>query len=254
MKICSQKISPVHIGLSALARRGGLTLALALAVAYPAGMTAAAKGSAPSDKDPSAEIRSLKAQLAALTTRVERAEDYIALCNLENIYGYYVDKGQWDQAADLFAKDGTLEIGLRGVYVGQDHVRQYLHHLPTLKYGLVFNHMQLQPVITVLPDGKTALARWRAVMQVGQLHQSAQWGEGTYENEYVKEDGVWKFKKLHAYFTYYVDYDKGWDKGGNPPPAPLKDFPPDRPSTETYGLYPDVYIPPYHYKNPVTGK
>jgi hypothetical protein len=231
-----------------------LQVLLVLLVASPAGAAPAARSSAASDKNLAAEVRGLKAQLAALTLRVQSAEDYVALINLEDAYGYYVDKCQWDQAADLFAKDGTLEIGLRGVYVGQDRVRQYLHRLPTLKYGLVFNHMQLQPVITVAPDGKTAKARWRAVIQAGVLHESAQWGEGTYENEYVKEDGVWKFKKLHAYFTYYVDFDKGWDKGGNPPPAPLKDLPPDRPPTEIYGLYPDVYLPPYHYKNPVTGK
>jgi len=231
-----------------------LRVLLVFLLTYPVGAAPAAKSSAGSDKNLAAEVHSLQAQLAALTQRVQGAEDYIALSNLEDAYGYYVDKCQWDQAADLFAKDGTLEIGQRGVYIGQDRVRQYLHRLPTLQYGVVFNHIQLQPVITVAPDGKTAKARWRAVIQAGVLHKSAQWGEGTYENEYVKEDGVWKFKKLHAYFTYYVDFDKGWDKGGNAPPAPIKDFPPDRPPTETYGTYPDVYIPPYHYKNPVTGK
>jgi len=227
---------------------------LAFLLAYPVGAARAAGNSPGSDKNLAAEVQSLKAQLAALTERVRNTEDYAALINLEDAYGYYVDKCQWDQAADLFAKDGTLEIGQRGVYVGQDRVRQYLHRLPSLQYGVVFNHMQIQPVITLGADGKSAKARWRAVIQAGVLHKYAQWGEGTYENEYVKEDGVWKFKKLHAYFTYYVDYDKGWDKGGAAPPGPIKDFPPDHPPTEVYSTYPDVYIPPYHYKNPVTGK
>ena len=62
---------------------------------------------------------------------------------------------------------------------GQDHVRTYLHTLPELKYGTLFNHMQLQPVIDVAPDGKTAKARWRAFEQFGALHRSAQWAEGT---------------------------------------------------------------------------
>jgi hypothetical protein len=213
---------------------------------------AAAAGS--STADLAAQVKKLQEQVAALQQKSDRAQDYIDIANLEAIYGYYVDKGQWDQVADLFTNDGTLELGLRGVWVGKEHVRAYLHKLPDYKYGVVFNHMQLQPVIHVAPDGLTAKGRWRAIMQVGILNRSAQWGEATYENEYTKEDGVWKISKLHAYFNYYVDYYKGWDKGGDPPPGPIPGFPPDRPPTATYELYPNVFIPPYHYKNPVTGK
>jgi hypothetical protein len=205
-------------------------------------------------KDVAAELDALKVQVAQLAHQAQNAEDYIAIANLQRAYGYYVDKCMWDETADLFANDGTLEIGLRGVYAGQDHVRKYLHTLPKLEYGVLFNHMQLQPVIDVAPDGKTAWGRWRAFEQFGMLHKAAQWGEGTYENEYVKEDGVWKIKKLHYYMTYYVDYYKGWDQGGLPAPPPLKDFPPDQPTTAQYKLFPDVFVPPYHYKNPVTGK
>ena len=210
--------------------------------------------SSPDDKDSGALLKKLQAQVEDLECRIGRTEDFIALSNLEDAYGYYVDKCQWDQAADLFAKDGRLEIAGRGVYIGQDRVRAYLHHLPKFQYGQVFNHMQLQPVITVGPDGKSAKARWRAVIQAGVLHKSAQWGEGTYENEYVKENGVWKFKSVHFFVTYYIDYDKGWDEGGNPPPAPIKEFPADKPPSVNYRPFPDVFIPPYHYKNPVTGK
>ncbi|HKV04062.1 MAG TPA: nuclear transport factor 2 family protein [Candidatus Acidoferrales bacterium] len=219
------------------------------ALGNPSGVLAAG------DKnDLASEVEALKSQVAQLARQAQNAQDYIAIANLQRAYGYYVDKCQWDQTADLFAKDGTLEIGLRGLWVGQDRVRQYLHTLPELKYGTLFNHMQLQPVIDIAPDGRTAKGRWRAFEQFGLLHKSAQWGEGTYENEYVKENGVWKIKKLHYYMTYYVDYDKGWDQGGNPPPGPIAGMPPDRPTTEPYKLYPDVFIPPYHYKNPVTGK
>jgi SnoaL-like domain len=205
-------------------------------------------------KDLAAQVEALRAQVAQVAKQAQNAEDYIAIDNLQTSYGYYVDKCEWDETADLFAKDGTLEIGLRGVWVGQDRVRAYLHTLPQLKYGTLFNHMQLQPKIDVAPDGLTAKARFRAFEQFGMLHRSAQWAEGTYENEYVKEEGVWKIKKLHYYMTYYVDYYKGWDQGGNPAPGPIPNFPPDEPTTVQYKLYPDVFVPPYHYKNPVTGK
>jgi SnoaL-like domain len=228
-----------------------LQILLMLLLIFPVGLAAVPKSSS---SDLAAQVKKLQEQVTALQQKADRAQDYIAICNLQAAYGYYVDKAQWDQVADLFARDGTAEIGLRGVWVGQDRVRAYMHKLPELKYGTLFNHMQLQPVIDVAPDGMTAKGRWRAIMQVGILHRSAQWGEATYENTYVKEDGVWKINNLHAYFTYYANYYKGWDQGGDPPPGPIPGFPPDRPPTETYKLYPDVYIPPYHYKNPVTGK
>ncbi|HXX20940.1 MAG TPA: nuclear transport factor 2 family protein [Candidatus Acidoferrum sp.] len=216
--------------------------------------TADKSSAADKSKDLAAEVEALKAQVAQLAKQAQASQDYIAICNLQTAYGYYVDKAKWDEVSDLFTKDATLEIGLRGVYKGQDRVRAYMHSLPDLKYGSVFNHMQLQPKVDIDPDGVTAHGRWRAIIQVGQLNGRAQWGEATYENVYAKEDGVWKIKKLHAYFTYYIDFYKGWDKGGDPPPGPIAGLPPDEPTTEVYKMYPDVYVPPYHYKNPVTGK
>ena len=82
------------------------------------------------------EIAKLRAELAELRARVRSAEDYRDLVNLQGAYGYYVDKGLWDNAAELFAEDGTLEIAGRGVYVGRERVREYLHHLPAYGYGV----------------------------------------------------------------------------------------------------------------------
>jgi len=227
---------------------------LAVALCCPNFGCSKGGSSGAADRDVGAQLKKLQAQVEELEHRAGRAEDFAALSNLQAAYGYYVDKCQWDQAADLFAKDGRIEIGKRGVYIGQDRVRAFLRHLPKFQYGQVFNHMQLQPVITLGPDGKSAKARWRVFIQAGVLHKSAQWGEGTYENEYVKENGVWKIKSLHFFVTYYIDFDKGWDKGGSAPPAPIQGLPPDKPPSIEYKTFPDVFIPPYHYKNPVTGK
>ena len=34
----------------------------------------------------------------------------------------------WDEVANLFADDGTIELALDGVYVGKARVREYLRH------------------------------------------------------------------------------------------------------------------------------
>ncbi len=193
------------------------------------------------------ELEELRRVLAEL--RAERA-----IIRLQTAYGYYVDKSQWDEAADLFARDATLEIAARGQYRGQDRIRAYLHELPRLKYGTVFNHMQLQPLITLSQNGLSAQGRWRAIMEVGIQGAEELCGEAVYENVYVFEDGVWKIARLHAFITYYVRWGEGWSKGGVPMGTAFDHLPPDAKQTVQYGSFPDVYIPPYHYLNPVTGR
>src|SRR5262249_1844966 len=140
--------------------------------------------------------------------------------------------------------------------VGKARVLQYLTWLSPqgLTPGKLFNHIQLQPLITVAPDGATAKGRWRFLAEVGDYQKSARWGIGTYENEYVKQNGVWRIKTLHGYFRMYTDFAEGWAKSAVPNTHPEKDLPPDRAPTVSYKTYPDTFIPPYHYTNPVTGK
>ena len=200
------------------------------------------------------EVEILRQEVKGLRARVERAEDYIAISNLQRIYGFYVDKARADQAADLFSAQATLEIAGRGVFVGEKRIREYMHRLPKLKEGLLFNHMSLQPVIHIAPDGNSAKGRWRSIIMVGILGKSATWGEGVYENEYVREDGLWKISKIHFYPTVYNDFYKGWDQPGIPLFSPYDNLPPDLPPSEVYESYPGIYIPPYHYDNPVSGR
>ncbi|MFO1402073.1 MAG: nuclear transport factor 2 family protein [Steroidobacteraceae bacterium] len=199
------------------------------------------------------EVAALRSEVAALRAEARAATDYIAISNLQRGYGYYVDKGLYDQAAGLFAEDGTLEIAGRGVYVGRERIRQYLNHLPAFGRGQLFNHMQLQPVIHVDGAAGTARGRWRCFIQIATLGVEARWGEATYENDYVKRAGLWQIAKLHGYITYYSEYDRGWDKGGVKLVRSIQGLTPDRPPTEQYEAWPEVFIPPFHYVHPVTG-
>jgi len=195
-------------------------------------------------------------RLATVAAVIGRLEDEHAIENLQGSYGFYVDKALWQDAADLFADDGTLEIGGRGVFVGKKRIHEYLAWLAPqgLTQGHVFNHIQLQPIVTIAPDGRSAKARWRFLAEVGEVEKYAIWGIGTYENQYVRENGVWEIKDLHAYFRMYTPYGEGWAKQAMPNTQPEKDLPPDRPPSLSYAIYPATFVPPYHYKNPVTGK
>jgi hypothetical protein len=202
------------------------------------------------------------AEIARLSLEVERLEGARAVRKLQRAFGYYVDRGLWDEAADLFADDGSVEIGQDGVYVGKARIRDYLQKLgggqPGLVYGQLNEHVQLQPKVDVSADATTAKARWRDLAMLGHFKKDAAWGDGVYENSYVRENGVWKIKALHLYINFVAPYEEGWARL-KPAPADwrtdvAKSFPPDRPPTDKYRPFPEVQLPPFHYANPVTGK
>lgn len=194
-----------------------------------------------------AELDALRADVASLSKKARKADDYTEICNLQCAYGYYVDKGRWDDAADLFAEEGSLELAGRGVYIGRERVRAYLNHLPPYGRGVLYNHMQLQPVVHIDVEAGTAKARWRSFMMVGSLGAEARWGEATYENEYRRVDGQWRIALLHGYMNLYTEYDQGWHKDGVKLLRSIDGLKPDLPPTMDYEAYPEPVIAPYHY-------
>ena len=208
--------------------------------------------------DAAADIADLRRQAAELGRKLERLEDGQAIERLQRAYGYYVDKAQWPEVADLFADNGTLEIGGRGIFVGRARVLEYLVTGlgpvgMSTRRGQILNHQQLQPVVTVAPDGRTAEGRWSAfVMAAG---PGEGWGHVTYENDYVKQNGVWKIARLHAPFNVYTSYKGGWKTAATPNTRPDSFLPPpDLPPSVVYLTYPSFYVEPFHYPNPVTGR
>jgi hypothetical protein len=204
-----------------------------------------------------ARLAMLEARLTGLEHEIERVEDIKAIRRLQRAYGYYVDQKLTDQVTALFAEDASVELGNMGVYLGRDRIAEFYGRLmgdSGLADGELFNHIILQGYISLADDGQSAQGRWRALIQSGQHGESAFWGEGPYENEYVKEDGVWKFSRVHWFQTVLAPVDPGWHIAPLPMAGPLEDLPPDRPSTYEYESYPGAFQPPYHYANPVSGR
>lgn len=234
------------------------TVGAACVAALVAVLLVGASRAQPAD-DSAARLNALEAELGSLEHEITLLEDAKAIKRLQRAYGYYVDKKLSGEIAALFADDPgtTAEIGGSGVYVGKARIGEFYDRImggEGLKPGQLYNHMILQGVVHVADDGRTAKGRWRALIEIGEHGKSATWAEGPYENEYVKENGVWKFSKVHWYQTVSAPYSPGWHKAPEPMNPPLADFPPDRPPSEVYKSYPSAYQVPYHYKNPVSGR
>jgi len=168
-----------------------------------------------------------------------------------------VDRKLWDDVADLFADGGTYELGQRGVYEGREHIRRALEVFfgpAPLKTGELSDHINLGTVVTVAANGLRAAARTNVLAQLGHNGEWARWEQGTYENEFVKQGGVWKLKAVRYFPRLSTDYDKGWANDAQPSPGASKAFPPDRKPTQSYQSYPALSYVGFHYVNPVTGK
>jgi hypothetical protein len=97
--------------------------------------------------------------------------------------------------------------------------------------------------------------RSRAFSMMGSYEGVGMWMGGTYENTFVKEDGVWKMLIDQQINTYFATYNNGWiNLDRREPPGITDANPPDAPPTIDFEMYPSAFLPPFHYVNPVTGR
>jgi hypothetical protein len=200
------------------------------------------------------DLDRLSISLALTNRRLDRLEDETAIVNLQHQYGYYLDQRDWDPLAELFAEQGSFEPGLQGVYVGRASIRRALAQFGSPTEGEIDDHILLQTYVSVAPDGASAKARVDQLGLQGRPGVSARWTQGIYENTFIKENGEWRIQSLHYYPRLITDYAKGWGVDAQPAPGPSAAFPPDAPTTEPHGVYPEFHIPALHFLHPVTGR
>jgi hypothetical protein len=228
-----------------------------------------------------ARVNTLEEQNKALQDQLRTLQDIEEIKTLQRAYGYYIEHYMAKEIIDCFADDPGIAVHFvgKGTYTGRKGIEQCfetnpekmdppsLHAVGSPEFLHVA--MQLSPVITVSRDGKTAQGRWYGTgdlaipmpMDKGIFYKH--W-LGIYENEYMKQKGKWKIKVLRLAIIYGYRPEEGFvkkerlmakiDTSFNIP-QPKFFTPTDFEFEGIDGVeYPSGYIPPFHYKHPVTGQ
>ncbi|WP_404712997.1 nuclear transport factor 2 family protein [Sphingomonas sp. MMS24-J13] len=176
-----------------------------------------------------------KATLSALAGRIRALRDEQAIRNLQDAYGYYVDQKMWVDVADLFAANGSIEISGVGRYAGKVGIRQALERdgPDGLRYGEMNDHVQADLIVDVMPDGKHARARGIDIGMIGRNEGSAYWVVTSFDNLFVKQDGIWRFDTMRQAVGMKTDYAQGWGKSWTGPGIAPPELQPAGPAPAT---------------------
>lgn len=210
------------------------------------------------------------AELDRLEESITRIEDVEAIKRLTHAFGYLRDKFYDQEILALFTEDAVVDYK-GGKYIGRQSVQRLIE---SDKYkpaeavgkrgpqpGILNDHILLQHVITLAPDGQSARARWKEWAQTGVHGVQQTYATGVYENTYRKVDGVWRISAMAFCTRYETPYLQSVQERAMPPafrPVP-KFYPedphgPDKQSNYACHEYPHAGVnPPLHYPHPVTG-
>ena len=141
--------------------------------------------------------------------------------NIADTFGYFLDRGMYDDIVDLFAPEGNVEVAGQGVFKGADGVRRFLTRFgaPGLDAGELNDRPQLMPEVSISDDGATALVRVTELGMTGQHGGAGYWSLAVDTFLMTRgDDGKWRIVTLHRRPLMRADYKEGW---AHPLPAPL---------------------------------
>lgn len=221
----------------------------------------------------SEKIAALEHKMESMARELEMLKDIHAIRTLHFKYGYFMDKCLFSEIVELFSADCEIYF-LGGLFRGKAGARRLYGGASGLNGpadGMMFEHFVGQDIVDIAEDRTTAYGRFRTFM-LGGVHETKtdapptipdEFMEGgVYENTFIKEDGIWKIKKFDYNVVWQARFKDGWahTKPGTLMVTPYKETYPDNPNgpdeiiTTTPKIWPQNYIVPFHYPNPVTGK
>ena len=152
----------------------------------------------------------LNARLEKLERRIMDLEAADEIRNLKATYAAACDDNyNPDAIAALFVEDAVWESDGLGNFEGREAIREFFRGISS--YFTFALHYGLNPKIEVAGD--TASARWYLFMPCTVSDGGrALWRAGIDDEEYVRVDGRWMFKRKKSATIFNTPFEEGWAK------------------------------------------
>lgn len=148
----------------------------------------------------------LEARINALEAKVQELQDRNEIQNLRFSYHIAVNEKKPEMIPDLFAETGEIDFAHLGKAQGKAKVaefyRQALSDLVPFVKQFIHNH-----VITITGNTGTGISYLEAKpIFNGESFLVA----AKFDDEYVRENGTWKFRKMTLVPYFMVPLREGW--------------------------------------------
>lgn len=141
------------------------------------------------------------------------AEDRAAIEDLQARYLFALDWGDADAYAECFAEDGVLDWAF-GVTEGREAIREEARGMAgkleqVFGKGVKLRHFVTQLAITVNGDRAHSRAYWFEAMNNGPDGEPKMGTFGHYEDECIRVDGRWLFKRRKIFNEFLAGREGG---------------------------------------------
>jgi hypothetical protein len=145
-----------------------------------------------------------------LAGRIDRLESIEAIKKLKHLYMNYCDLGYPpDKLGPLFADNAVWTSRDFGHHRGRPAIEAFFGGISA---QIVFAaHLAMNFIIDV--DNDRGTGKWRILMPCTMAEDGkrvSRWILGDYDEEYVRFNGVWLFKKIDFLANYNVRFDQSW--------------------------------------------
>ncbi|HLW71559.1 MAG TPA: nuclear transport factor 2 family protein [Candidatus Binataceae bacterium] len=131
-------------------------------------------------------------------------EEKEAIRDLMSEYCFYVDNGEFEKFAALFALDGIFETGPLGKLEGRRAIHDFIAaHVPRAGEGPARKHCTMNHLIRVNGAEARADSYIVVVREAGDGIIASL--AGRYEDQLIKEAGAWRFKVRKIHFDISGD-------------------------------------------------